>query len=88
MAPQGQQPRLTGQAAASPDQSATSLLPPPLHDASKQTHRLLRCEPHAEKLLTLWAPELPSPQLRPAGVLLPRLSGPPSEKRGSGSYLV
>lgn len=89
MTRQRQQPRLTGQAAASPDQSPTSLLPPRLHDASKQTHRLLRCEPLAESYNTL-GPRAPLPQLWPAGVLLPAPQGPfgRTEERSPGSKLV
>lgn len=73
-----------------PDQGSAFLLPPQPEDASEQTHRLRRRhEPRRVEKLELSAlPEAPLPQLWPAGVLLPRPSGPPSEERGSGSNLV
>lgn len=72
-----------GQAAASPDQSPSSPLPASPHDASKQTHRLLRCEPHAEKLYLSEPPGSPPPSSGQLGSSSPP-PGPPSEAQGSG----
>ena len=87
VAPQCQQPRFTRRAAASPDQSPTFLLPPHLYDASKQTHRLWRCEPLAEKLSLSELPGPPPPSSGQLGSSSPPLRAP-SEKQGWGSDLV